>query len=205
MAWAGIANQLLQIDTGKARTYLYNKALSPISVYSDIGEVQVLGQRYVSVDNTTASNPFGSPAILQLVKYLSTSALTTANLTTFGGPVPVWWTDNTFTTVSAISTEGIQLNFPAGILLPNVIDISGLTAAQLLGAQCLISVAGYVKGAFINGAGVAGVGNWVIPVAGTGTTTGLAPGTAPGFNIFGVQMTALASGLADILVKADII
>ena len=49
--WLGPSNQLIQIDTGKARTYLYNKSLSPISVYSDIGEAQVLGQRYVGASN----------------------------------------------------------------------------------------------------------------------------------------------------------
>lgn len=204
MAYFGVSNQLMQIDTGKARTYFYNKTLSPISVYSDIGESQVLGQRYFAVDNTTAANPFGSPAIYQLVKYLSTSALTTANLTTFGGPVPVWWTDNTFSVVTAVSSESLgTINLPAGILMPNIIDVTTLTAAQLLGAQCLVCVAGYVKGAFINGAGTPGIGNWVVPVAGTGTTTGVAQGTAPGYNVFGVQLTALASGLADIMVQTD--
>lgn len=203
MAIFGVSNQLLQIDTGKARTYFYNKALSPISVYADIGESQVLGQRYFSVDNTSPSNPNGSPAIYQLVKFLATSALTTANLTTFGGPVPVYWTDNTFSTVTAISTEGLALNFAAGFMSLNIIDVPSLTAAQVLGAQLLVQVGGYLKGAFANGAGTAGVGNWIVPVAGTGTTTGVAQGTAPGYRPFGVQMTALASGLCDTMVVTD--
>ena len=179
--WFGPSNQLIQIDTGKARTYLYNKTLSPISVYSDIGEAQVLGQRFFSSNNATASNPFGSPAIYMLVKYLATSALTTANLTTAGAPAPVWWTDNTFTTVTGISTEAIGgttlgLGFPAGYLMPNIIDVPSLTAAKLLGAQLLIQVAGYLNGAFAPGAGNVGIGAWIEPVAGTFTSTAIAAG-----------------------------
>jgi hypothetical protein len=204
MAYFGPSNQLIQIDTGKARTYFYNKSLSPISVYSDIGEAQVLGQRYFSVTNATAGNPFGSPAIYQLVKYLSTSALTTANLTTFGGPVPVWWTDNTFSVITAISSEALSLNLPAGYMPLNIIDLTTLTGAQVLGAQLLVQVGGYVKAAYGPTAGTAGVGNFIEPVAGTGTSQGVVAGTAPGYNKFGTQLTAVASGLCDVLVDADI-
>lgn len=207
--WLGPANQLIQIDTGKARTYLYNKSQSPISVYSDIGEVQVLGQRFVGASNVSASNPSGSPAIYMLVKYLSTSALTTANLTTAGAPAPVYWTDNTFTTVTGITTEGIGgttlgLNFPAGYLMVNTVDVPGLTAAQVLGAQLLIQVAGYLKAAYGPGSGTPGIGNWVVPAAGTFTSTGVVAGTtAPTLQPFGRQLTAVASGLCDVLVGCD--
>ena len=40
MAFRNPSNQLIQIDTGATRTYLYNKALSPIQVYADIGDAQ---------------------------------------------------------------------------------------------------------------------------------------------------------------------
>ena len=205
MAYFGGSNQLIQINTGKVRTSFYNKSASPISIYSDIGAVQVPGQRYFSVTNTTASNPYGAPAIYELANYLSTSALTTANLTTFGGPVPVYWTDNTFSTVTAISSEGLGLNFAAGFMVLNIIDLTTLTAAQVLGAQLFVQVAGYLKGAFANGAGTPGIGNWVVPVAGTGTTTGVAAGTPIGYRPFGVQMTAIVAGLCDVLVGTDII
>jgi hypothetical protein len=200
-----ITNQLLQIDTGMTRTYLFNKSLSPISVYANIGDIQVLGQRYVGAVNPTPANPAGAPGYFQLVQYLSTSALTTGNLTTFGGPVPVYWTDNTFTTVSAISTEGLGLNFAAGYLMLNAVSLPTLTAAMLLGAQCIIQVGGYLKGAYGPTAGTAGIGNWIVPVAGTGTTTGVVAGTAPGYQPFGRQLTAVASGLCDVLVGTDII
>lgn len=206
--WLGPSNQLMQIDTGKARTFLYNKSQSPIQVYSDIGEAQVLGQRFVGATAGTASNPFGQPAIYMLVKYLSTSALTTANLTTAGAPAPVWWTDNTFTTVTGITTEAVGgttlgLGFPAGYLMVNTVDVPGLTAAQVLGAQLLIQVAGYLKGAYAATAGSNGIGSWIEPVAGTFTTTGVAAGSSPTYQPFGRQLTAIASGLCDVLVGCD--
>jgi hypothetical protein len=204
--WLGASNQLIQIDTGKATTYLYNKSLSPISVYADIGEVQVLGQRYIGYANATPSNPYGSPAIYQLVKYLSTSALTTANLTTAGAPAPVYWTDNTFTTVTAISTEAFAtapLAFPAGYLMLNTVSLPTLTAAMVLGAQLLIQVAGYLKGAYAPTAGTNGIGSWIEGAAGTFLTTGIAAGSSPTYQPFGRQLTAIASGLCDVLVSTD--
>ena len=177
--WLGASNQLIQIDTGKARTYLFNKSLSPISVYANIGEVQVLGQRYIGQANVTAANPSGSPAIYQLVQYLSTSALTTANLTTANGPIPVYWTDNTFSTVTAISTEAFAtapLAFPAGYMVVNVVDLTTLTAAMVLGAQLLIQVAGYCKAAYGPAQGSAGIGSWIEGYAGVGQTTALRQG-----------------------------
>jgi hypothetical protein len=208
MAYYGASNQLIQIDTGKARTYLYNKSLSPISVYADIGEVQVLGQRFFGVSNDSASNPFGSPAIYVLAKYLSTSALTTANLATAGAPAPVYWTDNTFSTVTAISTEAFAtapLAFPAGYLMVNTVDLPNLTGAQVLGAQLLIQVAGYLKGAYAATAGSNGIGSWIEGAAGTFLTTGVAAGSSPTYQPFGRQLTAIASGLCDVLVGTDII
>ena len=210
MAYFNPSNQLIQIDTGKARTYLYNKSLSPIQVYADIGEAQVLGQRFFGVANTTPANPYGAPAIYMLVKYLSTSALTTANLTTAGAPAPVWWTDETFTTVSGISTEAIGgttlgLNFPAGYLMVNTVDIPNLTAAQVLGAQLLIQVSGYLKGGYAPTAGTNAIGNWAVPLAGTFTSTGVAAATGSAYQSFGRQLTAVASGLCDILVGTDIL
>jgi hypothetical protein len=208
MAFNNPSNQLIQIDSGNALTYLYNSSQA-VSIYAGLGENQVLGQRYVATVNATATNPSGSPAYYMLVKYLSTSATTTANLTTAGGPAPVWWTDNTFTTVSGISTEALGgttlgLNFPAGYMTLNIISLTTLTNTLLLGAQVLIQVGGYLKGAFAPGTGTAGIGNWIVPAAGTFTSTGVVAGTtAPTLTPFGRQMTVIASGLCDVLVGTD--
>ena len=209
MAFFNPSNQLLQIDTGKVSTYLYNPALG-FAPWAGLGESQVLGQRYFGVDAVTAVNPSGAPRIFNLVQYLSTSAITTANLTTAGGPAPVYWTDETYTTVTGITTESLGLNFVAGYMLLNTVTGYGsggtaLTAAALLGAQILIQVAGYLKGAYNPTSGTAGVGNWIEGYAGTLTSQYVAAGTAPGYRTLGVQATAVASGLCDVLVNCDII
>jgi len=209
MAFFNVSNQLLQIDTGKASTYLYNPSLG-FAPWAGLGENQVLGQRYVDVVNATATNPSGAPKVLMLVEYLSTSAITTANLTTAAAPAPVYWTDETYTTVSGISTEGLGLNFVAGYMLVNTvtgvgIGGSALTAAALLGSYILIQVAGYLKGAYAPTSGTQGVGNWIEGYAGTLSSQSVIAGTAPGYRTLGVQATAVASGLCDVLVNCDII
>jgi len=209
MAFQNVSNQLLQIDTGAASTYLYNSS-SAFAPWKGLGENQVLGQRYTASVNATAANPSGAPAIYMLVQYLSTSAITTANLTTVAAPAPVYWTDETYTTVTGISSEGLGLNFVAGYMLLNTttgVGLSGtaLTAALLLGSQMLIQVAGYLKGAYAPTTGTQGVGNWIEGVAGTLVSQSVVAGTAPGYSTLGVQATAVASGLCDVLVNCDII
>ena len=215
MAFYIVSNQLLQIDTGVVRTYLYNPTLG-FAPWKGLGENQVLGQRYIasinpsSGVNTAAANPSGAPAIYMLVQYLSTSAITTANLTTAAAPAPVYWTDETYTTVTGITSESLGLNFVAGYMLLNTTTGYGLagtalTAAALLGAQILIQVAGYLKGAYNPLTGTAGVGNWIEGYAGTLSSQSVVAGTAPGYRTLGVQATAVASGLCDVLVNCDII
>lgn len=209
MAFANPSNQLIQIDTGSALTYLWNPSASPISVYANLGEIQVPGQRYVGVGNATAANPYGSPAIYVLAQILSTSAMTLANWRTANAPAPVYWTDNTFTTVTAITTEGIGgttlgLNFPAGYLMANYASLPNATLAQLLGGYALVQVAGYLKGAYTSGTSAPGIGSSIIPVAGTFSANSLAAGTAPTYRPFGRQLTALVStNYCDVLVECD--
>ena len=209
MAFFNPSNQLLQIDTGIALTYLYNPS-SAFAPWKGLGENQVLGQRYFASVNANASNPSGAPAIYMLVQYLSTSATTTANLTTAAAPAPVYWTDETYTTVTGITTESLGINFPAGYMLVNTttgVGLAGtaLTATLLLGAQILIQVGGYLKGAYNALSGTAGVGNWIEGYAGTLSSQYVVAGTAPGYKPFGIQATAVASGLCDVLVNCDTI
>ncbi len=209
MAFFNPSNQLLQIDTGTASTYLYNSTTA-FAPWKGLGENQVLGQRYFASVNATATNPSGAPAIYMLVQYLSTSAITTANLTTAAAPAPVYWTDETYTTVTGITTESLGLNFVAGYMLVNTttgVGLNGtaLTSTLLLGAQILIQVGGYLKGAYNALSGTAGVGNWIEGYAGTLSSQYIAAGTAPGYRVLGVQATAVASGLCDVLVDSDII
>jgi hypothetical protein len=199
MAIFGASNQLLQIDSGKALTTLFNPALSPISVYANIGETQVLGQRYFSVENATAANPFGSQLVYMLVQYKST-----AQPAPTSAPAPVYWTDNTYTTVTGVQSESlIGLNGLAGYLMVNTTSYAGLTAAQLQGAQVLIAVAGRLVGGVSPASIVAG--DYIIAAAGNWTPARVAQGTAPGYRTFGIAETAVAAGLCNIILNCDII
>lgn len=210
MAIFNVSNQLLQIDTGKVRTNLYNPTLG-FAPWKGLGENQVLGQRYFGVDNVTPTNPSGTPTIFMCVQYLSTSAITTANLTTAAAPAPVYWTDNTFTTVTGITTEGIGgttlgLGFPAGFMMLNTVSLPGLTAANLLGAQILIQVGGFLSQAYMLNTANAGIGSWIVPVAGTLSSAFIAAGSTTTYQPFGRQMSvlsAITTGLVDVLVGCD--
>jgi len=199
VAFLNPSNQLIQIDTGKARTYLFNANVSPISVYANLGEIQVPGQRYFSLVNATAANPYGAPAIYELVYYKST-----AQPAPVAAPAPVWWTDETFTTVTGVYSEsfGGLSQMAAGYLMPNTTDLTGLTAALLQGALLLIQVAGLLPGGYAPTT-TPGAGNWITGSAGNWTSTGGAG--APTSRPFGVQLAAAVAGVADILVTSDII
>jgi len=221
MAFLNPSNQLIQIDTGNALTYCYNPSLGlgAVAAYSGLGQIQVLGQRYVGYSAAytstnpygypSASNPAGSPAVYVQAKYLATSALSLANWQAANAPAPVYWTDNTFTTVTGITTEALGgttlgLNFPAGFMMVNYASAPKLTLAQLLGGYVLVQVAGYLKGAYISGTSAPGIGSSIIPVAGTLSANSLAAGTAPTYRPFGRQLTALVStNYCDVMVESD--
>ena len=210
MAFLNPSNQLIQIDTGNVLSYLWNPTASPIQPYANLGEVQVLGQRYVGYSaaavgatNPPASNPAGSPAIYMLAKILPTSAMTLANWQTVNAPAPVYWTDETFTTVSAIMSEGLNgsAQSVAGYLMANYVSLPNATLAQLLGGYVFVQVGGILKNAY--GPTTSNTINYnIVGSAGTFTSTGQA--TAPATRQLGVQLTAVTGGLCDVLVTSDI-
>ncbi len=210
MAFLNPSNQLIQIDTGSALTYLYNptQGLGNIAAYQGIGENQVLGQRYFGANYTTA-NANGSPAIYVLVQYLATSATTLAQWQTANAPAPVYWTDTTFTTVTGVESEGLMSTTAspaavAGYWMPNYASLPNVTLAQLLGAYGLIQVAGYLAGAY-GPTSTPGVNYSIIGAAGNFASTGIAAGTAPTYRPLGVQLSVIASGVCNVLVTSDII
>ena len=199
MALFGLNNQLLQIDTGNVQTYLYNASLSPVSIYAGLGENQILGQRYAQ-SITSPTNPSGAPAVYMLVKYSSV-----ANPAPLTAPAPVYWIDETYTAVSGVSTESLLgLNGVAGYLMLNTTALTTLTNTILNGSLCLIQVAGFLKGAIAPG-GTPGVGNSIIGAATNFASAGIAAGTAATYRTLGIQATAVASGVCDVLVNCDIL
>ena len=206
MAFLNPSNQLIQIDQGTALKYIWNPSQSPIAVYANLGEIQVPGQRYFGISGATAANPYGAPAIYVLCQYLSTSLINTGQLQAAAAPGAVYWTDTTFTTVSGILSEGLNGGstgqMAAGYMMVNTVSHPGLTAAQILGAYVLVQVAGYLPGAY-GPTATAGTGDWILGAAGTFQTSGSA--SAPATRPFGVQLSAVSSGLCNVLVTADII
>lgn len=208
MAFLNPSNQLIQIDTGSALTYLYNptQGLGQIAAYQGIGENQVLGQRYFGANYST-TNYNGSPAIYVLVQMLSTSAMSLANWQTANAPAPVYWADQTYTTITALESESFggtgSLQSVAGYWMPNYASLPNVTLAQLLGGWGLIQVAGPLTGAYGPTSG-AGANNNIIGYA-TGAFGSAGTASAPATRAFGVQVTAVSSGLCNVLVNCDII
>jgi hypothetical protein len=205
MAFLNPSNQLIQIDTGSVLTYLFNPAVSQVPIYANLGENQVLGQRYVGYNSVGVSNPYGAPAIYMLVKYLATSATTLANWQTPAAPAPVYWADNTFTTVTGIFSEAynsLGAQMVAGYWMPNTVSLPNATLAQLLGGVGFIQVAGFLPGGW-GPTATPGAGFNITGSTGNFTSTGSA--SAPAGRTLGVQLTTIASSVCNILVNCDLV
>jgi hypothetical protein len=143
----------------------------------------------------------GAPLVVRYVRYNST-----ANPALIATPAPVYWTDETFTTVSGVFTEGNpsatgNINSLAGLLLPNTTILPSLTAAQLNGNWCFIAVSGFVPGVTAP-AGTA-VGDALIGAAGNFTLGRVASGTAPTTKRILQALSPITGGVADVLVDTD--
>lgn len=151
------------------------------------------------------ANGWGAPLIVRYVRYNST-----ANPNLIATPGPVYWTDETYTTVSGVFTEGNpaatgNINSLAGWLLPNYTAL-GLTAAAaataLNGNWCFIATKGFLSGVAVPA--LTAVGDAIIGAAGNFTLGRVASGTAPTTKYVAIAQTAVAAGVADILIDTDI-
>lgn len=153
-----------------------------------------------------AGNGWGAPLIVRYVRYNST-----ANPNLLAYPAPVYWTDETFTTVTGVFTEGNpaatgNLNSLAGWLLPNYTSL-GLTAANaakaLNGNWCFIATKGFVPAAAVVGS--TAIGDALVGATGNFTVARVASGSAPTSRWNAIALTAVTGNTtADILVNTDI-
>lgn len=174
-------NPFTALDT-RNTTQLNNAALNTLGALA-----------VVPLNAALIGNGAGSSLTIKYVRYLST-----ANPAVVAGPAPVYWTDQTFTTVSGVSTEGFAgLNSVAGLLLPNTTSLSGFTAAQLNGNFCWIGIVGWVPGCIAPGSTAAG--DAIIGAAGNFTPARVAANTAPTNRLIGWATSAIASSLCNIL------
>ncbi len=162
-----------------------------------------------SVFSTTAGSStagLGAPPVYKYVYFYDANALTG---TLQAAPAPVYWIDESFTTVTSnaanaySTTGGASI---AGYFMPNTTALGTSNTgaqwyAQVLQSYCWIQIGGFLAGAYApttqTGAGIGSViygsttGSW----ASTVNTTLAASARA-----LGVQWSAIASSACDVLV-----
>lgn len=209
MAQFGASIQTAQVTTGNFQTTVDAFAGSLRGYPSYAGQKTNPGAAYY--DNTgTNSNPWGVPGKYRYVRYSSTSNPALTGLT---APAPVYWTDNTYTMVSAVSSEGIAgINLVAGILMPNTTALTNLvniatnaiTQVQLNGNWCWICVGGFISGVLAPASTAAG--DAIIGSTTTFAAARVAAGTAPTNRVIGYATSAIgtpATGQMNLLVTLE--
>jgi hypothetical protein len=150
------------------------------------------------------STGYGSFLTVKYVRYNST-----ANPAVVTGPAPVYYVDETFTTVSGVFSEGIvastgSANSIAGFLLPNSGTVTGVglgttafTATLLNGNYVFIAVQGFVPSCKL----VAGAqSNSIMGATGNFTTAVTTGVNRP----CGIVWGAVTSNIGDVLVTVGI-
>lgn len=180
----------VRVTTGNFQTTLDPAARNP------------LGCIYVppvSATLVTTSKGYGAQAVVKYVYYNSTT-----NPAPVAAPAPVYYTDESFTTVSGNAAEALFTTNGAclaGYLLPNSTAVSGLTAAQLNQSYCFIQVGGLLVGAYAPTTVTAGAAGNIIAGLATGNWASIVNVTNAGNRELGIQWTAIASSACDVLVS----
>jgi hypothetical protein len=206
------------INSGNPYTNIDTYIASPSSTQQTIasqaqpfpnGAYNLLGQAYLAPvipGLLSGVNGQGAPLVMRYVRYNST-----ANPNCLAAPAVVYWTDETFTTVSGVFSEGNpaatgNLNSLAGVLLVNTTAYPGsLTGAQLAtalnGNYVWIATSGFVKGVAVPAA--TAIGDALVGVSGNFLAARIASGTAPTSKRILQALTAVAATVADCLVDTD--
>lgn len=158
-----------------------------------------------TVSQTYAANGWGAPLIVRYVRYNSATA---AAMLAY--PAPVYWTDETFTTVTGTFSEGNpastgNLNSLAGWLLPNFTALGKTGAASttaLNGNFCFIATKGFLPAAAVCAS--TAVGDAIIGASGNFTVTRTASGSAPLCSRNALALSAVTANVtADIWINCD--
>ena len=201
--YARFANPQTQLDP-TAKNALGFVYAAPWGLNPSTGSGQVF--------STTAgsSTPgFGAPGVFKYVYFYDAGALTG---TLQAAPAPVYWIDESFTTVTgnaanAYSTIGGASI--AGYLMPNATALgTNMTGAQWYGqlsqSYCWIQVAGFLSGALAPTTQTsAGIGNAIAGLT-TGSWTSIVNTTvAASGRLLGIQMSTIANSACDVLVGGN--
>jgi hypothetical protein len=180
----------VRISTGVLNTVLDNNPLNTVGcIYSPPANQA----------NPQSTAGFGAQPVVKYVQYKSTSQPTPAAVA-----APVYWTDTSFTTVTGNAAEAFSttgLVGPAGYLLVNTTSVSTLTAAILQSCYVWIQIGGYLAGAYAPAA--TAIGDAIIGIAsGNFVAARSAAGAAPTNRPFGIALSAVSSGTANLLLGA---
>jgi hypothetical protein len=165
-----------------------------------------------AVFSTTASNStkgYGAPPVFKYVYFYDASSLTgTAQI----APAPVYYIDESFTTVTPNAADAFFTTGGAciaGYWMPNTTSLgTSQTAAQwyaqFIGSYGWIQLGGFLPGALAPTTLTSAGQGSAITGAATGSWTSVVTTTPPASSrILGVQWTAIAAGVCDVLVGGD--
>lgn len=164
---------------------------------------------YPSASGSLNSNGWGAPVIVRYVRYNSTT-----NAAWLAYPAPVYWTDETFTTVSGTFSEGNpastgNLNSLAGVAWLNTTIYPGSkTGAQLAtlvnGNFIFIVTKGFVPACYVPGS--CAVGDQFNGSSGNFTLNKTASGSTPSpftVKLFTAVSASTSSAYADMWINCD--
>ena len=195
----GGLNSYPMIDTGNPFTVIdtYNAAQYNNGARCPLGTTVTIPLPQAALASAAGR---GAYLTCKYVRYNST-----ANPTAVTGPAPVFFTDETLTTVTGVSTEALAsnaLNFCAGWLLPSTSATYSLgtafTAAALNGNYVWIGLRGFIPAAI--SATSVGAGDLIIPATGNFTVARGQAGTTANnsINPLAIALTGISSLLSDI-------
>jgi hypothetical protein len=180
----------IRISTGNPYTVLDTVAKNPVGcIYAPP----------VNQNLPLTTKGFGAQPVLKYVYYASTT-----NPTPVAAPAPVYWTDESFTTVTGNAAEaysagvGVAGVAIVGYLLPNTVAIAGLTALELNDSYVFIQIGGWLGGAWAPTAGTSAIGNYITGLAtGNWASSAAAPPTTG--RMLGVEYSAVVGSVCDVL------
>lgn len=184
-------------STGNVYTSIdpYNAALLNNGASVNLGTIYAAPLNPAKVG--AALNGSGLQNFFKYVRYNPT-----VSQAILSGPAPVYWKDETFTTVTGLYTEAVfqGANAFAGWLAYNTTTLSTATAAQINGNFCFIITGGFIPGAISVAATAAGDALFAAATGAAFLVGRTAAGTAPANRVAGWALTAVAGGLSDIYV-----
>ena len=207
--YAYFTQELGQLNEGFASMTPYNSALGNNGAKNPLGSLYFRPSLSQGGGGTNLGGAlssvtgYGAGLWMKYVLYKSTG-----NPAVKTGPAPVYWTDETFTTVSGTFTEGVVASSAAsqaGWLLPNSGTVSGIGAGTTLftntllnnggnGSFVWIGLQGFIPSCYL----AAGAAGNIVYGSGDFAVTAIAQGSNFTHNYMGIVIGTVTSNIGDI-------